>query len=143
MIPPHFMVPGGYLTYPPGTSHSHFGVSLSIMNEVYDATHETDLPGNEPQTPQPMNPKRSRRTPATTPKRTHLWDDDGVAALFHLRYKSHLALRFESKNNAEIYAAYVVMAAELSVSMEQDVSVAQIQDKVHMCACIWDYHIYH
>ncbi|RHZ03561.1 hypothetical protein DYB31_013377 [Aphanomyces astaci] len=136
MIPPHLMVAGGYSTYPPGTSHSRFGVSLSSINEVYGATHETDLPGNEPQTPQPTNSKRSRRSPNTTPKRTHLWDDDGVAALFHLRYKSHLALRFESKNNAEKKAAYVMLAAELSGSMERDISVAQIQDKVHIYVCL-------
>ncbi|ETV87890.1 hypothetical protein H257_01305 [Aphanomyces astaci] len=76
------------------------------MNEVYGATHETDLPGNEPQTPQPTNSKRSRRSPTTTPKRTHLWGCGVVP-----------------------FTLQVMLAAELSVSMEQDDSVAQIQDK--------------
>ncbi|ETV64754.1 hypothetical protein H257_18417 [Aphanomyces astaci] len=38
---------------------------------------------------------------AKTPKHTPLWDDDGVAALFRLRYKSQLSARIYSKNNAD------------------------------------------
>ncbi|RHY68170.1 hypothetical protein DYB30_011135, partial [Aphanomyces astaci] len=66
---------------------------------------------------------------AKTPKCTPLWDDDGVAALFRLRYKSQLSARFYSKNNANKKTAYVMLAAELSVATEKEYSVAQVQDK--------------
>ncbi|RQM30420.1 hypothetical protein B5M09_011962, partial [Aphanomyces astaci] len=66
---------------------------------------------------------------AKTPKCTPLWDDDGVAALFRLRYKFQLSARFYSKNNANKKTAYVMLAAELSVATEKEYSVAQVQDK--------------
>ncbi|RHY17079.1 hypothetical protein DYB25_009851, partial [Aphanomyces astaci] len=75
-------------------------------------------------------PKRTRRSPSGAAKRTPLWDDNGVAALFRLRYKSQLSARFYSKNNADKKTAYVMLAAELSVATEKEYSVAQVQDKV-------------
>ncbi|RHZ40874.1 hypothetical protein DYB28_007270, partial [Aphanomyces astaci] len=74
-------------------------------------------------------PKRTRRSPSGAAKRTPLWDDNGVAALFRLRYKSQLSARFYSKNNADKKTAYVMLAAELSVATEKEYSVAQVQDK--------------
>ncbi|RHY85393.1 hypothetical protein DYB28_001109 [Aphanomyces astaci] len=73
--------------------------------------------------------KRTRRSPSGATKCTPLWDDDGVAALFRLRYKSQLSARFYSKNNADKKTAYVMLAVELSVTTEKEFSVAQVQDK--------------
>ncbi|ETV67224.1 hypothetical protein H257_16477 [Aphanomyces astaci] len=74
---------------------------------------------------------------AKTPKRTPLWDDDGVAALFRLRYKSQLSARFYSKNNADKKTAYVMLAAELSVATEKEYSVTQVQDKFAKMKSAW------
>ncbi|ETV65969.1 hypothetical protein H257_17447 [Aphanomyces astaci] len=82
-------------------------------------------------------PKRTRRSPSGAAKRTPLWDDDGVAALFRLRYKSELSARFYSKNNADKKTAYVMLAAELSVATEKEYSVAQVQDKFAKMKSAW------
>ncbi|RQM30999.1 hypothetical protein B5M09_012059, partial [Aphanomyces astaci] len=78
-------------------------------------------------------PKCTRWSPSGAAKRTPLWDDDGIAALFRLRYKSQLSARFYSKSNADKKTAYVMLAAELSVVTEKEYSVAQVQDKLFVC----------
>ncbi|RHY69761.1 hypothetical protein DYB34_012902 [Aphanomyces astaci] len=73
-----------------------------------------------------MKPKRFRKQVP----RTYLWCDDSVEKMFMLRYKSALAPRFESKNNYGKRVAYVMLATELSVSMEREFTAKQVQDKV-------------
>ncbi|RHY02899.1 hypothetical protein DYB25_011366 [Aphanomyces astaci] len=81
-------------------------------------------------TPKAKAGKRKEKKASSETKRSVRWCDESVATLFRLRYDSHLAKRFESKNNAEKKTAYVMLAAELSVAMESDYTVAQVQDKV-------------
>ncbi|RHY98556.1 hypothetical protein DYB35_010960 [Aphanomyces astaci] len=73
--------------------------------------------------------KSKEKKASSETKHSVRWCDESVATLFRLRYDSHLAKRFESKNNAEKKTAYVMLAAELSVAMESDYTVAQVQDK--------------
>ncbi|RLO12394.1 hypothetical protein DYB28_014389, partial [Aphanomyces astaci] len=80
-------------------------------------------------TPKAKAGKRKEKKASSETKRSVRWCDESVATLFRLRYDSHLAKRFESKNNAEKKTAYVMLAAELSVAMESDYTVAQVQDK--------------
>ncbi|ETV78477.1 hypothetical protein H257_08000 [Aphanomyces astaci] len=72
-----------------------------------------------------MKPKRFRKQVP----RTYLWCDDSVEKMFMLRYTSALAPRFESKNNYGKGVAYVMLATELSVSMEREFTAKQVQDK--------------
>ncbi|RHY39383.1 hypothetical protein DYB30_008937 [Aphanomyces astaci] len=89
------------------------------------AWHHSDVA-----TPKAKAGKRKEKKASSETKRSVRWCDESVATLFRLRYDSHLAKRFESKNNAEKKTAYVMLAAELSVAMESDYTVAQVQDKV-------------
>ncbi|ETV73522.1 hypothetical protein H257_11646 [Aphanomyces astaci] len=70
-------------------------------------------------------------------KRSVRWDDESVAELFRLRYKSHLTTRFDSKNNAVKKIVYVMLASEISVAMEWDLSAAQVQDKFGKLKTSW------
>ncbi|ETV68984.1 hypothetical protein H257_15139 [Aphanomyces astaci] len=77
-------------------------------------------------------------TPNAKPnKRKVRWDDESVAELFRLRYKSHFTSRVDSKNSAEKKTAYVMLASEINVSMEKDFSVAQVQDKFGKLKTSW------
>ncbi|RHY10042.1 hypothetical protein DYB25_009329 [Aphanomyces astaci] len=82
-------------------------------------------------TPKAKPSKRNAKKEPLATKRSVRWGDESVAALFRLRYSSHLTTRFDSKNNAEKKTAYVMLATELSVVMESEYDVAQVQDKVH------------
>ncbi|KAF0706623.1 hypothetical protein AaE_014022 [Aphanomyces astaci] len=80
-----------------------------------------------------MKPKRFRKQVP----RTYLWFDDSVEKMFMLRYKSALAPRFESKNNYGKRVAYVMLATELSVSMEREFTAKQVQDKLAKMKSEW------
>ncbi|ETV68323.1 hypothetical protein H257_15645 [Aphanomyces astaci] len=88
-------------------------------------------------TPKAKAGKRKEKKASSETKRYVRWCDESVATLFRLRYDSHLAKRFESKNNAEKKTAYVMLAAELSVAMESDYTVAQVQDKFSKLKTTW------
>ncbi|KAF0724528.1 hypothetical protein Ae201684P_012628 [Aphanomyces euteiches] len=107
------------------------------MEEGDSALDTAPLFSNDDAKPQEKHTKRSRRQTGPSTKRVILWDDDSVATMFRLRYKSHLARRFESKINAEKKAAWVMLAAELSVTMERDYNVAQVQDKFSKLKAAW------
>ncbi|RLO05634.1 hypothetical protein DYB28_005046 [Aphanomyces astaci] len=95
--------------------------------------HEVQPPAEmvlDAATPKAKAGKRKEKKASSETKRSVRWCDESVATLFRLRYDSHLAKRFESKNNAEKKTAYVMLAAELSVAMKSDYTVAQVQDKV-------------
>ncbi|KAG9415750.1 hypothetical protein AC1031_000128 [Aphanomyces cochlioides] len=81
--------------------------------------------------------KRPKKTKVKLADRTGLWCDNSVAKLFQLRYKSDLASRFNSKNNADKKVAYIMLAAELSLSMTKEFSVAQVQDKFQKLKTAW------
>ncbi|ETV81652.1 hypothetical protein H257_05279 [Aphanomyces astaci] len=94
--------------------------------------HEVQPPAEmvlDTATPKAKAGKRKEKKASSENKRSVRWCDESVATLFRLRYDSPLAKRFESKNNAEKKTAYVMLAAELSVAMESDYTVAQVQDK--------------
>ncbi|RHZ28072.1 hypothetical protein DYB37_002644 [Aphanomyces astaci] len=85
-----------------------------------------------------MEERMSNENPDKPPKRTKklapqafLWCDQSVSMfLFALRYNSHLASRFDSKNNYGKRVAYVMLAAEFSVEMQREFTAKQVQDKV-------------
>ncbi|RQM23216.1 hypothetical protein B5M09_013857 [Aphanomyces astaci] len=64
-------------------------------------------------TPKAKAGKSKEKKASSETKRSGRWCDESVATLFRLRYDSHLAKMFESKNNAEKKTAYVMLAAEL------------------------------
>ncbi|ETW00620.1 hypothetical protein H310_07191 [Aphanomyces invadans] len=70
-----------------------------------DDAHTHDVETHAQLTPKAKKARRAKRTSVDTPKRGSLWDDKSVHELFRLRYKSQLAKRFDSKNNAEKKAA--------------------------------------
>ncbi|KAF0707564.1 hypothetical protein AaE_013548 [Aphanomyces astaci] len=81
--------------------------------------------------------KRSRKSAVKQEASPTLWSDTSIAKLFSLRYKSSLAARFDSKNNAGKRVAYVMLAAELSLAMEREYTVLQIQDKLAKLKTAW------
>ncbi|KAH9097042.1 hypothetical protein Ae201684P_011771 [Aphanomyces euteiches] len=66
-----------------------------------------------------------------------MWCDASVAKLFSLRYNSHISDRFNCKNNAEKRVAYLMLASELSVAMEREFTVGQIQDMLSKMRASW------
>ncbi|RHY63909.1 hypothetical protein DYB30_009490 [Aphanomyces astaci] len=96
-----------------------------IHTYISCVTHKT----TDAATPKAKAGKRKEKKASSETKRSVRWCDESVATLFRLRYDWHLAKMFESKNNAEKKTAYVMLAAELSVAMKSDYTVAQVQDK--------------
>ncbi|KAG9415178.1 hypothetical protein AC1031_008611 [Aphanomyces cochlioides] len=103
------------------------------MNNVHpaNATRNDDRETNY------AAPKQGRKTKSKASEKWTRWCDDSVAKMFALRYKSPLEQRFNSKNNADKKVAYVMLAAELSLAMNREFSVVQVQDKFQKMKAAW------
>ncbi|ETV63856.1 hypothetical protein H257_19208 [Aphanomyces astaci] len=92
--------------------------------------HEVQPPAEmvlDAATPKAKAGKSKEKKASSETKRSGRWCDESVATLFRLRYDSHLAKMFESKNNAEKKTAYVMLAAELSVAIESDYTFSKLK----------------
>ncbi|KAF0748214.1 hypothetical protein AaE_007426, partial [Aphanomyces astaci] len=84
-------------------------------------------------------PSSARKPKKMRPQvqRSYLWCDASVERMFELRYKSDMATRFDSKNNYGKRVAYVMLATELSLSMQREFTSKQVQDKFAKMKTEW------
>ncbi|CAK4679204.1 unnamed protein product [Aphanomyces euteiches] len=60
-----------------------------------------------------------------------------VAALFRLRYNSHIPFRFNSKNNNQKGLAFSMLASELSTDIRRTFTAKQVQEKLSRLKSEW------
>ncbi|ETV69988.1 hypothetical protein H257_14357 [Aphanomyces astaci] len=81
--------------------------------------------------------KLGRHPAAVSGKTAAKWSDDSVTCMFRLRFVK-LAHKFENvKNNQMRRDAYELLAAELSVEVDQVLSAEQVQNKLHELKKKW------
>ncbi|KAH9081315.1 hypothetical protein LEN26_021381 [Aphanomyces euteiches] len=82
--------------------------------------------------------KKPRGRPKKDPSLpSAVWDDESVALLFKLRYKSELTSRFESKNNYDKKMAYILLASAMTIALKRSFDSKQVQDKLSKMKADW------
>ncbi|CAK4949102.1 unnamed protein product [Aphanomyces euteiches] len=66
-----------------------------------------------------------------------VWCTESVAALFRLRYNSHISFRFNSKNNNQKGLAFSMLASELCTDIRRTFTAKQVQEKLSRLKSEW------